>query len=212
MKKLNDFNTYEVNPFISQDYKYGDSTGGYTMKIANDYQGDTKMVKEIGIPEISSLNGMRDKYIDTISDQLHLTKSAHNLLSYLLIYSVGFYEESTLFRQKKARQHITHSWVEQEKSFKVSLDQDDFNARYEYENRFSMLSAVRELLEKKVMVRVYGTNPHEYFLHPAIFDTRNLATISVNHSIHSPDKQELEEDVERLQEEFQRKKDLLTKM
>ena len=224
MKKYNDYQTYDKNPFISQDYKYSNPTGtGYSMRISNDYGEGDKMSKMMQFPEITNLDNMRENYIATISKHLGLTKVAHNLLSYLITDAVGFHEDSPLFTLRKRRRfakekkgNTATSWIEQDQNYMVALDQDDFNLRYGYRNRFSVLSGIRELLEKKVMVRAERTGGYgslkEYFLHPAIFDNRNLGHIAVKRTTHSPDKEELLEEVERLKKEVEKKSDLLTKM
>jgi len=158
MKRYNDYQTYNKNPYINHDYKYCNATGsGYTMKIANDYQHDDKMSKQMQFPEISSLDDMREGYISYISQHLSLTKVARNLLAYLITDVVGFHEDSPLytlrkrkrFAKDKKEETIMNSWVEQDQNFLVVLDQEDFNLKFEYRNRFSILSGIRELLEKK---------------------------------------------------------------
>jgi len=221
MKKYNDYPQYDKNPFLSQDYKYSNAIGtGYSMKISNNY-GSDKMSKMMQFPDITNLDNMRDNYIATISKHLGLTKVAHNLLYYLITDAVGFYEDSPVFTlhkrkilERESKQEFINNWIS-ENAYLVALDQDDFNAKFAYHNRFSVLSGIRELLEKKVMVRAskskYGSQK-EYFLHPAIFDNRNLGHISVKRTTHSPDKEELTEEVERLKKEVEKKSDLLTKM
>lgn len=224
MKKYNDYQTYGKNPFISQDYKYSNPTGtGYSMRISNDYGRGDRMAKSMQFPQLTNLNDMRDNYIETISQHIGLTKVARNLLSYLITYAVGFHEDSPLFTLRKRRRvalekitkTIENSWIEQDQNYLVPLDQDDFNLKFGYRNRFSVLNGIRELLEKKVMVRAqkskYGSLK-EYFLHPAIFDNRNLGYISVKHTTHSPSEEELLEDVERLKKEVEKKTDLLTNL
>lgn len=226
MKKLSDNRKHSFNPFSSKAY-YAPVAGGEKREFMITHKNNDGIAqKVVTYPNCYSIEDLAYKYVEWICDSLGLSKTATHLMGYLFSEVVKFgeldpkairptiarYQDSRANDSKFASKVLTdlEEWEHYDPDFLIRLDYNHFLEKYHYNTTHSASNSVRELLSKGLIAR--GIKPHHYYLHPAVFDTRNINQIDLVEEGWGPTHGTLIYELEKLQEKMEQKSDLLTKI